>query len=114
MAIVLSSMGVQSRSYAGWQVPVRTDDSHGSARIVDIDPANLNERLSSGWVPVITGFQGISERDRITTLGRGGSDTSAVAIAAAVKADRCDIYTDVDGVYTTDPRIARAPGASNG
>lgn len=106
MAIVLSDMGIQSRSYAGWQVPIHTDDTHGSARITDIDPANLDERLNSGWVPVITGFQGISDRGRITTLGRGGSDTSAVAIAAAVKADRCDIYTDVDGVYTTDPRIA--------
>lgn len=106
MAIVLSEMGVQSRSYAGWQVPIKTDDAHGSARIADIDPKNLNERMSSGWVPVVTGFQGISDKNRITTLGRGGSDTSAVAVAAAVKADRCDIYTDVDGVYTTDPRIA--------
>ena len=106
MAIVLSEMGIQSRSYAGWQVPIKTDDAHGSARITDIDPKNLNERMSSGWVPVVTGFQGISDKNRITTLGRGGSDTSAVAVAAAVKADRCDIYTDVDGVYTTDPRIA--------
>ncbi len=106
MAIVLSEMGIQSRSYAGWQVPIHTDDAHGSARITGIDPKNLNERMSSGWVPVVTGFQGISDKNRVTTLGRGGSDTSAVAVAAAVRADRCDIYTDVDGVYTTDPRIA--------
>ncbi|OAM77798.1 aspartate kinase [Devosia elaeis] len=105
MAIVLAEMGIQSRSYAGWQVPIYTDDSHGAARIADIDPTELNERMANGWVPVITGFQGISPHNRITTLGRGGSDTSAVAVAAAVQADRCDIYTDVDGVYTTDPRI---------
>lgn len=106
MALVLSEMGIQSRSYAGWQVPIYTDDAHGAARITDIDPTELNERMSNGWVPVITGFQGISTKNnRVTTLGRGGSDTSAVAVAAAVGADRCDIYTDVDGVYTTDPRI---------
>ncbi len=106
MSIVLQEMGIQSRSYTGWQVPIHTDDSHGSARITGIDPENLDGRLSDGWVPVVTGFQGISDKGRVTTLGRGGSDTSAVAVAAAVKADRCDIYTDVDGVYTTDPRIA--------
>ena len=105
MAIVLSEMGIQSRSFAGWQVPIHTDDSQGAARITEIDPTELNKRLSDGWVPVITGFQGISPHGRVTTLGRGGSDTSAVAVAAAVGADRCDIYTDVDGVYTTDPRI---------
>ncbi len=105
MAIVLSNMGIPSRSFSGWQVPIKTDDAHGSARIADIDPTTLNERMENGWVPVITGFQGIAPSGRITTLGRGGSDTSAVAVAAAVKADRCDIYTDVDGVYTTDPRI---------
>src|SRR5690606_26403025 len=106
MAIVLSEMGIQSRSYSGWQVPIYTDDAHGAARITDIDPTELNERMSNGWVPVITGFQGIcAKTNRVTTLGRGGSDTSAVAVAAAVGADRCDIYTDVDGVYTTDPRI---------
>lgn len=105
MAIVLSDLGVPSRSYSGWQVPIKTDDAHGAARITDIDPTELDRRMSEGWVPVITGFQGIAPSGRITTLGRGGSDTSAVAIAAAVKADRCDIYTDVDGVYTTDPRI---------
>ena len=106
MAIVLNEMGIQSRSYSGWQVPIFTDDAHGSARILEIDPTELVARMEAGWVPVITGFQGIvKETRRITTLGRGGSDTSAVAVAAAVKADRCDIYTDVDGVYTTDPRI---------
>jgi aspartate kinase len=106
MAIVLGDMGIQSRSYSGWQVPVHTDDAHGAARITNIDPTELNQRMTDGWVPVVTGFQGIDPKTgRITTLGRGGSDTSAVAIAAAVKADRCDIYTDVDGVYTTDPRI---------
>jgi aspartate kinase len=98
-------MGIQSRSFAGWQVPIHTDDAHGAARITDIDPTELDKRLRDGWVPVITGFQGISPHGRVTTLGRGGSDTSAVAVAAAIKADRCDIYTDVDGVYTTDPRI---------
>ncbi|WP_127144114.1 aspartate kinase [Pelagibacterium montanilacus] len=106
MSIVLQDMGIQSRSYAGWQVPIHTDDTHGSARITGVDPDNLDGRLTGGWVPVVTGFQGVSGKGRITTLGRGGSDTSAVAVAAAVKADRCDIYTDVDGVYTTDPRIA--------
>jgi aspartate kinase len=105
MAIVLSEMGIPSRSFAGWQVPIHTDDAHGAARITDIDPTELDKRMTDGWVPVITGFQGVSPAGRITTLGRGGSDTSAVAVAAAVKADRCDIYTDVDGVYTTDPRI---------
>ena len=106
MAIVLSEMGVPSRSFQGWQVPIHTDDAHGAARITEIIPDELNARMEEGWVPVITGFQGIvPETGRVTTLGRGGSDTSAVAIAAAVKADRCDIYTDVDGVYTTDPRI---------
>ncbi|WDR04711.1 aspartate kinase [Devosia rhodophyticola] len=105
MAIVLSEMGIQSRSFAGWQVPIYTDDAHGAARITGIEPSTLDERLCQGWVPVITGFQGVSPHQRITTLGRGGSDTSAVAVAAAVGADRCEIYTDVDGVYTTDPRI---------
>jgi aspartate kinase len=105
MAIVLSDMGIPSRSFAGWQVPIKTDDAHGAARITDIDPTTLNQRMEDGWVPVITGFQGVAPSGRVTTLGRGGSDTSAVAVAAAVKADRCDIYTDVDGVYTTDPRI---------
>ena len=105
MAIVLSEMGIPSRSFSGWQVPIRTDDAHGSARITDIDPTTLDGLMNTGWVPVITGFQGVAPSGRVTTLGRGGSDTSAVAVAAAVQADRCDIYTDVDGVYTTDPRI---------
>ena len=105
MAIVLSEMGIPSRSFQGWQVPIRTDDAHGAARIVEIVPDELDKRMKDGVVPVITGFQGIAPSGRVTTLGRGGSDTSAVAVAAAVRADRCDIYTDVDGVYTTDPRI---------
>lgn len=105
MAIALQDMGVPSRSFHGWQVPVETDDAHGAARIERVGAKILLERMKDGQVPVITGFQGISPHGRITTLGRGGSDTTAVAIAAAVKADRCDIYTDVDGVYTADPRI---------
>jgi len=106
MAIVLSSMGIPARSFSGWQVPINTDDAHGSARILDIDPKNLLEAMNDGLVCVVTGFQGVAPSGRITTLGRGGSDTSAVAVAAAVKAERCDIYTDVNGVYTSDPRIA--------
>ena len=105
MAIVLSDIGISSRSFAGWQVPILTDDAHGAARILDFPADNLVSLMTDGVVPVVTGFQGVSAAGRITTLGRGGSDTSAVAVAAAVKADRCDIYTDVDGVYTTDPRI---------
>ncbi|MBL4726211.1 MAG: aspartate kinase, partial [Rhizobiaceae bacterium] len=91
--------------WQGWQIPVKTDIAHGAARIESIDGSLLIERISQGQVAVIAGFQGISPDNRIATLGRGGSDTSAVAIAAAIEADRCDIYTDVDGVYTTDPRI---------
>jgi aspartate kinase len=105
LAIALQTMGVDARSWQGWQVPIRTDDAHGKARVEEIDGSLLIERMREGQVPVVAGFQGIGPRNRITTLGRGGSDLSAVAIAAAVKADRCDIYTDVDGVYTTDPRI---------
>jgi aspartate kinase len=106
LAIVLQSMGIQARSWQGWQIPVITNAAHGAARIMDIDGTRLRERLDQGEVAVVTGFQGIEpERNRIATLGRGGSDTSAVAIAVALKADLCDIYTDVDGVYTTDPRI---------
>ena len=104
-AIALQTEGVDARSWQGWQIPIRTDGSHGKARVEEIDGAALIERMQAGQVPVIAGFQGIGPRDRITTLGRGGSDLSAVAVAAAVKADRCDIYTDVDGIYTTDPRI---------
>ncbi|UFN50115.1 aspartate kinase [Roseomonas sp. OT10] len=104
-AIALQAEGVDARSWQGWQVPVRTDGAHGKARVEEIDGSALIERMQAGQVPVIAGFQGIGPRERITTLGRGGSDLSAVAVAAAVKADRCDIYTDVDGIYTTDPRI---------
>jgi aspartate kinase len=104
-AIVLQEMGVDARSWLGWQLPVHTTDAHGSARIEDIETELLEERLNQGQVAVIAGFQGIGPDNRVTTLGRGGSDTTAVAFAAALKADRCDIYTDVDGVYTTDPRI---------
>ena len=105
LAITLQDMGVNARSWLGWQIPIRTDGAHGAARIVGIDGSRLVERMSQGQVAVIAGFQGIGPDNRISTLGRGGSDTTAVAIAAAVAADRCDIYTDVDGVYTTDPRI---------
>ncbi|MBN9021431.1 MAG: aspartate kinase [Rhizobiales bacterium] len=105
LAIVLQEMGINASSLLGWQIPIRTDGAHGSARIMDIDGSKLVERMGQGQVAVIAGFQGLAPDNRISTLGRGGSDTTAVAIAAAVKADRCDIYTDVDGVYTTDPRI---------
>jgi aspartate kinase len=104
LAIVLQDMGIPARSWQGWQIPVKTDGVHGAARIQDIDATELTKRLEQGQVAVIAGFQGIGPDRRITTLGRGGSDTSAVAVAAAIGA-RCDIYTDVDGVYTTDPRI---------
>lgn len=105
LAITLQSMGVEARSWLGWQIALKTDSVHGSARIADIDGEKLIERLDQGQVAVIAGFQGISPEGRVATLGRGGSDTTAVAIAAAINAERCDIYTDVDGVYTTDPRI---------
>jgi aspartate kinase len=105
LAIALQELGVDSRSWAGWQIPLRTDTAHGKARIESIEGTVLLERMAIGQVPVVAGFQGIADNNRITTLGRGGSDTSAVALAAALKADRCDIYTDVDGIYTTDPRI---------
>ena len=108
-AIALQEIGVDARSWAGWQIALRTDGAHGKARIERIDGTVLLERMAAGQVPVVAGFQGIGPDNRVTTLGRGGSDTSAVALAAALKADRCDIYTDVDGIYTTDPRIvARA------
>ncbi|GBQ98430.1 aspartate kinase [Acetobacter nitrogenifigens DSM 23921 = NBRC 105050] len=105
LAIALQTLGVDARSWHGWQIPLRTDDAHGRARIATIDGDALISGMRAGQVPVIAGFQGIGPDWRVTTLGRGGSDTSAVAIAAAVNADRCDIYTDVDGIYTTDPRI---------
>ena len=106
LAIALQEMGLSARSWLGWQAPVLTNDTHGSARIESIDGAGIIEGFKRGEVAVVAGFQGLhKETGRITTLGRGGSDTSAVALAAAVKADRCDIYTDVDGVYSTDPRV---------
>src|SRR3954452_24518177 len=107
LAIVLQGLGIQARSWQGWQIPIKTSDAHASARILEIDGAELIKRFKErNEVAVIAGFQGINPlTQRITTLGRGGSDTSAVAIAAAIHADRCDIYTDVDGVYTTDPRV---------
>ena len=105
MALALQSMGVDARSWLGWQVPLTTDEVHGRARIRDIDVAELERRMEGGQVPVVAGFQGVGPDNRITTLGRGGTDTSAVAVAAALAADRCDIYTDVDGIYTCDPRI---------
>ena len=103
---MLQSRGMKARSWQGWQIPLRTDEKHARARIEAIDVAGLKQNLLDGEIAVVAGFQGINEQGRVTTLGRGGSDTTAVALAAALKADRCDIYTDVDGVYTTDPRIA--------
>ncbi len=106
LAVALQDMGIPARSWQGWQLPISTDDAHGSARILDVNGDEIVARFAQGEVAVIAGFQGIHlPSGRITTLGRGGSDTSAVAVAAGIKADRCDIYTDVDGVYTTDPRI---------
>jgi aspartate kinase len=105
LAIALQEIGVEARSWQGWQIPIRTDTAHAKARILEIDAARLIERMANGQVAVVSGFQGLAPDERIATLGRGGSDTSAVALAAALKADRCDIYTDVDGIYTTDPRI---------
>jgi aspartate kinase len=104
-AIALQDLGLDARSWMGWQIAVETDGQHGKARINSIEADELVERMQGGQIPVVAGFQGIGPDNRVTTLGRGGSDTSAVALAAALKADRCDIYTDVDGVYTTDPRI---------
>jgi aspartate kinase len=105
LALVLQSYGVRARSWMGWQIPVMTDQAHRSARITGIEAEALKARLVAGEVAVVAGFQGLAPGNRISTLGRGGSDTSAVALAAVLNADRCDIYTDVDGVYTTDPRI---------
>ena len=105
LALALQDLGIDARSWLGWQIPIRTDGAHGKARIEAIDVNEIDRRLAQGQVAVVAGFQGISSRARITTLGRGGSDTSAVALAASLKADRCDIFTDVDGVYTSDPRI---------
>ena len=105
LSIALQNIGVDARSWLGWQVPFKTDDVHSAARIEEINPDEIIDRLNRGQVAVVAGFQGIAPDGRISTLGRGGSDTSAVALAAAIKADRCDIYTDVEGVYTTDPRV---------
>jgi aspartate kinase len=108
LSIALHEMGINARSWLGWQIPISTDSTHGGARITDIRADVLVDRLEQGQVAVIAGFQGLAPDNRIATLGRGGSDTSAVAVAAAIGAERCDIYTDVDGVYTTDPRIVPA------
>jgi aspartate kinase len=110
MAVALQKRGIAARSWLGWQVPIICSEIHGRARILEIDPTELNKRLDANEVAVLAGFQGITHSGRIATLGRGGSDTTAVALAAAIGADRCDIYTDVEGVFTTDPRIV--PGAS--
>jgi aspartate kinase len=104
-AIALQTLGIEARSWQGWQIAIETDGQHSKARIQGIEGEELLERMKTGQVAVVAGFQGIGPDNRVTTLGRGGSDTSAVALAAALKADRCDIYTDVDGIYTTDPRI---------
>ncbi|MFQ5533913.1 MAG: aspartate kinase [Sphingomonadales bacterium] len=105
LAMVLQNMGVSARSWLGWQLPIETDGVHGSARIQGISTDRLEQSLDRGEVAVIAGFQGIGPENRVTTMGRGGSDTTAVAVAAVLKADRCDIYTDVEGVFTSDPRI---------
>ncbi len=108
MALALQKRGIEARSWLGWQLPILTDHVHGKARIEGIEAAQMIERFSRGEIAVLAGFQGITDKGRISTLGRGGSDTTAVALAAALGADRCDIYTDVDGIYTTDPRIVPA------
>jgi len=105
LAMALQAEGVKSRSWVSWQIPIRTDGAHAKARILDIKTSGIADSMAAGEVPIVPGFQGLAPDGRITTLGRGGSDTSAVALAAALQAERCDIYTDVDGVYTTDPRI---------
>ena len=105
LAIALQDLGIQARSWLGWQIPLKTDDVHGKARIEGVDGAEIVRRLEDGQVAVVAGFQGLGSDKRITTLGRGGSDTSAVALAAAIGADRCDILKDVEGIYTADPRI---------
>jgi len=105
LAMTLRNMGLNARSWLGWQIPIIADDAHGRARIDEVPPEKLAAALDAGEIAVVAGFQGVTRDGRVATLGRGGSDTSAVAVAAALKAERCDIYTDVDGVYTTDPRI---------
>ena len=108
LAVVLQDMGIAARSWHGWQIPIHTNTSHGSARIERIETTEIERRLTGGEVAIIAGFQGLTDQNRISTLGRGGSDTTAVALAAALGAARCDIYTDVDGVYTCDPQIVMA------
>ncbi|MEX2648664.1 MAG: aspartate kinase [Alphaproteobacteria bacterium] len=105
VALALNELGLPARSWQAWQIPFRTDDAHGRARILGVDTDTLEGRMAEGQVPVVAGFQGLGTDGRVTTLGRGGSDITAVALAAALRADRCDIYTDVDGVFTADPRI---------
>ena len=107
LSIALEELSLKARSWMGWQVPIVSDNTHGKAVIKDIKTSNLMDSIKKGYIAIVSGFQGISEDNRITTLGRGGSDTTAVALAAAFSADRCDIYTDVEGVYTTDPRIVK-------
>jgi aspartate kinase len=105
MAMALQDIGVPARSWLGWQIPIESDDIHGSARIQRIDAEDIERRFAEGQIPIVAGFQGVGPDNRVTTLGRGGTDTTAVALAAALSAERCDIYTDVEGVYTADPRI---------
>lgn len=105
MALCLQSLGLKAKAYQGWQVPLHTDNNYSKARITDIPTTALTADLAQGIIPVVAGFQGISQEGRISTIGRGGSDTTAVALATSLQADRCDIYTDVDGIYTTDPRV---------
>ncbi len=107
LSLVMQNLGYRARSWHGWQIPLKTDNAHGKARIAEIENEVIGEAMDNGEVAVVAGFQGIAPDGRISTLGRGGSDTSAVALAAAIGADRCDIYTDVDGVYTTDPRLTK-------
>ena len=114
LAIALQALGIESISYAGWQVPIKTNSAYTKARIESIDDKRVMADLNQGRVVIITGFQGVDEHGHITTLGRGGSDTSAVAVAAALKAKECLIYTDVDGVYTTDPRVVPSQAAYHG
>jgi aspartate kinase len=109
LAVTLEAMGYKARSYCGWQIPLLTDDAYGAARIAEVNKNSILTDLADGNIVIVAGFQGVDERGNITTLGRGGSDTSAVAVAAALNADLCEIFTDVDGVYTTDPNIV--PGA---
>lgn len=108
LSLALQQLGLKSRSFMGWQIPIKTNSNHTNAQILRINPKKLETCLENGIIPIIAGFQGVTSNNRITTLGRGGSDTTAVAIAAALRAERCDIYTDVDGVYTADPRVVPA------